>query len=149
MSGVIEYPLVTEEAMDAMDFENKLQFIVASDAQKPDIEAELEDKYDVTVVGVNTMVTPHGEKKAIITLSESDDAQDVASDWGVLIMGRRIQGQRRGRGTPTFRAPSHRYKSELEHKRPEDDTVVGEVIDIEHDPARSAPVARVAFEDDD
>ncbi|MFB6253491.1 MAG: 50S ribosomal protein L2 [Halobacteriaceae archaeon] len=64
-------------------------------------------------------------------------------------MGRRIQGQRRGRGTPTFRAPSHRYKSELEHKRPEDDTVVGEVIDIEHDPARSAPVARVAFEDDD
>ncbi|MFB6253492.1 MAG: 50S ribosomal protein L23 [Halobacteriaceae archaeon] len=84
MSGVIEYPLVTEEAMDAMDFENKLQFIVASDAQKPDIEAELEEQYDVTVVGVNTMVTPHGEKKAIITLSESDDAQDVASRIGVF-----------------------------------------------------------------
>jgi large subunit ribosomal protein L2 len=63
-------------------------------------------------------------------------------------MGRRIQGQRRGRGSPTFRAPSHRYKAELSHKDTEDDDLVaGEVTDIEHDPARSAPVARVAFED--
>jgi large subunit ribosomal protein L2 len=64
-------------------------------------------------------------------------------------MGRRIQGQRRGRGTSTFRAPSHRYKAELSHKKEEGDLLVGEVTDIEHDPARSAPVARVAFEDDD
>nr|BAA22273.1 ribosomal protein L2 [Halobacterium salinarum] len=64
-------------------------------------------------------------------------------------MGRRIQGQRRGRGTSTFRAPSHRYKAELSHKRTEDtDVLAGEVIDVEHDPARTA-VARVAFEDDD
>jgi len=65
-------------------------------------------------------------------------------------MGRRIQGQRRGRGTSTFRAPSHRYKGELSHKRTEDDDVLaGEVVDVEHDPARSAPVARVEFEDGD
>ncbi len=63
-------------------------------------------------------------------------------------MGRRIQGQRRGRGGPTFRAPSHRYKAELSHKETEDsDVVTGEVVDIEHDPARSAPVARVSFDD--
>jgi large subunit ribosomal protein L2 len=63
-------------------------------------------------------------------------------------MGRRIQGQRRGRGTPTFRAPSHRYKAELSHQTSEEgDLVVGEVVDVEHDPARSAPVARVEFED--
>jgi large subunit ribosomal protein L2 len=65
-------------------------------------------------------------------------------------MGRRIQGQRRGRGGPTFRAPSHRYKSDLQHKKAEDsDVVAGEVVDIEHDPARSAPVAAVEFEDGD
>jgi large subunit ribosomal protein L2 len=65
-------------------------------------------------------------------------------------MGRRIQGQRRGRGSPTFRAPSHRYKADLSHKTPEDvDTVSGQVVDIEHDPARSAPVAAVEFEDGD
>ena len=63
-------------------------------------------------------------------------------------MGRRIQRQRRGRGTPTFRAPSHRYKSELSHKQPEsDETVSGTIVDIEHDPARSAPVAAVEFDD--
>ncbi|MFB6168770.1 MAG: 50S ribosomal protein L2 [Haloferacaceae archaeon] len=66
-------------------------------------------------------------------------------------MGRRIRGQKRGRGSPTFRAPSHRYKSELSHKRAErdDETVDGEVVDIEHDPARSAPIAAVEFEDGD
>ena len=65
-------------------------------------------------------------------------------------MGRRIQGQRRGRGGPTFRAPSHRYKAKLEHPTAEDDdTIAGEVVDIEHDPARSAPVALVEFEDGD
>jgi len=64
-------------------------------------------------------------------------------------MGRRIQGQRRGRGTSTFRAPSHRYKAELSHKNPEGDVLSGEVVDIEHDPARSAPVARVEFDDGD
>ncbi|WP_254545267.1 50S ribosomal protein L2 [Halomarina pelagica] len=65
-------------------------------------------------------------------------------------MGRRIQGQRRGRGTPTFRAPSHRYKAQLDHRKVEDgDVVRGTVVDIEHDPARSAPVAAVEFEDGD
>ncbi|MEF8853469.1 MAG: 50S ribosomal protein L2, partial [Haloarculaceae archaeon] len=65
-------------------------------------------------------------------------------------MGRRIQGQRRGRGTPTFRAPSHRYKAELSHRNVEDgDVVAGTVVDVEHDPARSAPVAAVEFEDGD
>ncbi|MFB6301186.1 MAG: 50S ribosomal protein L2 [Halobacteriales archaeon] len=65
-------------------------------------------------------------------------------------MGRRIQGQRRGHGGPTFRAPSHRYKADLGHRNTEDqDTVTGEVVDIEHDPARSAPIADVEFEDGD
>ncbi|WP_247729073.1 50S ribosomal protein L2 [Halovivax limisalsi] len=65
-------------------------------------------------------------------------------------MGRRIQGQRRGRGGPTFRAPSHRYKANLEHRTLEDtDVVSGTVVDIEHDPARSAPVAAIEFEDGD
>ncbi|KTG27892.1 50S ribosomal protein L2 [Haloferax profundi] len=64
-------------------------------------------------------------------------------------MGRRIQGQRRGRGSSTFRAPSHRYKAELSHKKSEQkDTISGTVVGIEHDPARSAPIALVEFEDE-
>ncbi|MFC7202258.1 50S ribosomal protein L2 [Haloferax namakaokahaiae] len=64
-------------------------------------------------------------------------------------MGRRIQGQRRGRGSSTFRAPSHRYKAELSHKKSDDDdTISGTVVGIEHDPARSAPIALVEFDDE-
>jgi large subunit ribosomal protein L2 len=65
-------------------------------------------------------------------------------------MGRRIRGQRRGRGGSVFRAPSHRYKADLSHRREEDgDVLKGTVVGIEHDPARSAPVADVEFEDGD
>ncbi len=65
-------------------------------------------------------------------------------------MGQRIRGQRRGRGGSTFRAPSHRYKAELSHRTVEEgDVVRGTVVGIEHDPARSAPVAEIQFEDGD
>jgi len=84
MSGVIEHPLVTEKAMDQMDFDNTLQFIVHIDAAKPEIKEEIESRYDVTTTSVNTMVTPRGEKKAIVRLSEEDDAQEIASRIGVF-----------------------------------------------------------------
>ena len=62
-------------------------------------------------------------------------------------MGKRLISQNRGRGTPTYRAPSHKYKADLRHPSVDENTSLqGEVIDIEHDPARSAPIAKVAFE---
>ncbi|WP_128225642.1 50S ribosomal protein L2 [Halobacteriaceae bacterium SHR40] len=65
-------------------------------------------------------------------------------------MGQRIRGQRRGRGGSTFRAPSHRYKANMDHRTVEDaDIVSGEVVGIEHDPARSAPIADVQYDDGD
>ena len=82
--SVIDYPLVTEKAMNAMDFQNKLQFVVDMDATKGDVREEVESRYDVSVTDVNTMVTMQGTKKAIVTLSEDDDAQDVASRIGVF-----------------------------------------------------------------
>ena len=84
MSGIIEHPLVTEKAMDQMDFDNTLQFIVHIDADKSSIQDELERRYDVTVDSLNTMVTPQGEKKAVVRLSEDDDAQEIASRIGVF-----------------------------------------------------------------
>ena len=84
MSSVIDYPLVTEKAMDKMDFENKLQFVVNIDAAKPEIRDAIEEQYGVTVVNVNTLITPEAQKKATVELSEDDDAQDVASRIGVF-----------------------------------------------------------------
>ncbi|MFC4988101.1 MULTISPECIES: 50S ribosomal protein L23 [Saliphagus] len=84
MSGVIDYPLVTEKAMNDMDFENKLQFVVHLDATKPEIREAIEDQFDVSVSGVNTQITMKGKKKATVRLSEDDDAQEVASRIGVF-----------------------------------------------------------------
>jgi large subunit ribosomal protein L23 len=84
MSSVIEHPLVTEKAMNLMDFQNKLQFVVALDADKPEIAEAVEEQFDVTVEDVTTMVTAQGTKKATVRLSEGDDAQEVASRIGVF-----------------------------------------------------------------
>jgi large subunit ribosomal protein L2 len=62
-------------------------------------------------------------------------------------MGKRIISQNRGKGTPTYRAPSHRYRADIKHIRvDESQTVKGRVIKILCDPARSAPIALVEFE---
>ncbi len=84
MSGVIKHPHVTEKSMDAMDFQNKLQFVVNDRATKPDIAAAVEARYDVTVEDVNTQMTMDGEKKATLSLSDADDAQEIASRIGVF-----------------------------------------------------------------
>ncbi|WP_101294437.1 50S ribosomal protein L23 [Halegenticoccus soli] len=82
--SVIEHPLVTEKAMNEMDFDNKLQFVVHLDAGKSEIQSEIESRYDVTVTKVNTQVTPKGTKKATVTLGEDDDATEIASRIGVF-----------------------------------------------------------------
>jgi large subunit ribosomal protein L23 len=82
--AVIKHPHVTEKAMNDMDFQNKLQFIVDVDAAKPEIESEIEERFDTQVTNVNTMVTMRGRKKAIVTFGEEDDAQDIASRIGVF-----------------------------------------------------------------
>ena len=84
MSSVIKFPLVTEKAMNDMDFENKLQFVVTMDATKPEIRDAVESQFDVGVEKVNTQNTMDGEKKAVVRLSEDDDAQEVASRIGVF-----------------------------------------------------------------
>ncbi len=61
-------------------------------------------------------------------------------------MGHRITTQSRGKGGPTYRAPSHRYKAALRHVSSGEITVHGKVEDIEHDPARHAPIALVRLE---
>jgi len=84
MSSILHHPLVTEKAMNEMDFNNKLLFITDIDATKPEIKKEVQDRYDVTVEGINTQITPKAQKKATLALSDDDDATEVASRIGVF-----------------------------------------------------------------
>lgn len=61
-------------------------------------------------------------------------------------MGKSLIQQRRGKGSPTFRAPSHRYRGKVRYVPLSATTLVGRVVEILHDPGRTAPVARVKFE---
>jgi large subunit ribosomal protein L23 len=70
--------------MNKMDFENKLEFIVDTEASKPAITEAIEEQFEVEVVDVNTMVTMKGNKKATVTLGPDDDAEEIASRIGVF-----------------------------------------------------------------
>ncbi len=62
-------------------------------------------------------------------------------------MGKRIQVQRRGRGSPTFRATKKRKRGAVKHPTHQDKPLDGEVIDFEHERGRSAPLARIKYTD--
>ena len=65
-------------------------------------------------------------------------------------MGKRLIHQRRGRGTPAHRVASHRFKDKIQYRTYDDlekeGSLKGKVVDIIHDPARTAPIALVKFE---
>lgn len=84
MTTVLQYPLVTEKAMNDLDFENKLEFIVHVDATKEEIADAISERFDVAVASVNSQVTPRGRKKATIELGPDDDAEEVISRIGVF-----------------------------------------------------------------
>jgi len=81
---IIKHPFITEKATIQMGAENKLQFLVDIDATKEQIRNEIERLYDVTVIDVRTMMTTKGRKKAIVTLSPEDSAEEVASRLGIF-----------------------------------------------------------------
>jgi large subunit ribosomal protein L2 len=58
-------------------------------------------------------------------------------------MGKQTRAQRIGRGAPTYRAKS--WRREGEAKLPPAGIVQARIIDIIHDPGRSAPVAKVKY----
>ncbi|TDA26016.1 MAG: 50S ribosomal protein L2 [Archaeoglobi archaeon] len=62
-------------------------------------------------------------------------------------MGKRIISQNRGKGTPTYTAPSHKYKAQIRHLPFRDKAVAARVVDIVHDPIRNGPIALVRMPD--
>ena len=81
---VIENPHMTEKAMDQVGEENKLVMIVEEESNKNQIEDAVETLFDVTVKKVNTTITPQANKKAFVSLSDADDAMDVATKMGMM-----------------------------------------------------------------
>jgi large subunit ribosomal protein L23 len=81
---VIKYPFITEKATLSMEKNNTLQFLVGRNARKEQIKKAVEEMYNVKVVKVTTMITPKGEKKALVTLSPENSAEEIASRLGIF-----------------------------------------------------------------
>jgi len=64
-------------------------------------------------------------------------------------MGKRLITQRRGRGGPRYRVPSHRFSGGVRYPNLAEypSGIGGQIIDITDDAARTAPVAKVLLED--
>lgn len=62
-------------------------------------------------------------------------------------MGKNLIQQARGKGSPTYRAPSFRYKGEACLKSLKKNTITGHIMDIVKCPGHSAPLFAVKYED--
>ncbi|OYT32069.1 MAG: 50S ribosomal protein L23 [Thermoprotei archaeon] len=81
---VIIRPVITEKALDKIERNNTLTFIVDIKATKKDIKRAVEEIFKVKVEKVNTLITPQGEKKAYVKLKPEYKAEEVATRLGIL-----------------------------------------------------------------
>ena len=66
-------------------------------------------------------------------------------------MGKKLIVQRRGKGSPTFRAKTHGRKGAIKYRKVSHTEMEGvikaKVLSLEHEPGRGTPVAKILFED--
>jgi len=68
-------------------------------------------------------------------------------------MGKRLKQQKRGAGSPRYRSPGHRYKTDLSYREYDDIEKTGvltaKVIEFVDDPARTALLMRVKYDNNE
>lgn len=81
---VIYHPLISEKAVNMVEMENKITFIVNPKATKPEIRKAVEDAYKVKVEKVNVLNDLKGKKRAIVKLAKQFKATDLSSKLGMV-----------------------------------------------------------------
>jgi ribosomal protein L23 len=76
--NVLMYPVATEKALNMVDKNNIIVYIVDFRAGKKQIKEEFEKTFGVKVKNVNTAITMKNTKKAFIKLSKDVKASDIA-----------------------------------------------------------------------
>ena len=81
---LLRHPLITEKAVNMIESENKLTFVVDKSATKEKVRSAVESLYNVKVSGVNIVNDMKARKKAIVALTKEFKAGDVATKLGVV-----------------------------------------------------------------
>jgi archaeal ribosomal protein L23 len=80
----LAHPIVSEKAMVLLENVNQLSFIVEKEATKNDIKTAIESTFNKKIAAINTMMTNKGTKKAVITFVESNAAEEILSQLGIV-----------------------------------------------------------------
>jgi len=61
-------------------------------------------------------------------------------------MGKNLIQQARGKGSPTYRAPSFRYKGTSKYAKFDGKTLTGKIVDLIHSQGHNAPLAQIEYD---
>jgi ribosomal protein L23 len=81
---VLLYPLITEKAVNMIDAENKLCFVVDKKATKASVKKAVEDSYRIKVDAVKVLNDRKGRKKAVVKVNKAFKADEIATKLGVI-----------------------------------------------------------------
>lgn len=81
---VLKFVLMTERAVQLIETQNKLVFVVDRRANKPEIKKAAEDVFNAKVSGVKTMVDQEGRKKAFVKFEKAGEAGEIAIRLGII-----------------------------------------------------------------
>lgn len=81
---ILLFPLISEKAVNMIEAENKLCFVVNKKATKADVRKAVEEGYSIKVDGVRVVNDRKGRKKAIVKVNKKFKADEVATKLGVI-----------------------------------------------------------------
>jgi len=82
--SILKHPLATESAMQQIENNSTLVFIVDQRANKRLIREAVKRMYDIQASKVNTLIRPDGQKKAFVRLTPDYDALEIANKIGII-----------------------------------------------------------------
>ncbi|MFH0832686.1 MAG: 50S ribosomal protein L23 [Candidatus Aenigmatarchaeota archaeon] len=81
---VLKFVLMTEKAIQTIEKQNKLIFIVNRKSCKSEIKVAAEAAFKSPVAGVQTIIDQKGRKKAAIRFKDPGAAGDIAIRLGII-----------------------------------------------------------------
>ena len=82
--NIVKYPLQTESAMNKIEEQNTIVFIVDPRANKHQIKKAVESLYQFKTANINTLIRPDGLKKAFVRLTPDFEALEEANKMGFV-----------------------------------------------------------------
>ncbi|MFC2143667.1 50S ribosomal protein L23 [Candidatus Aenigmatarchaeota archaeon] len=80
----LRFVLMTERAIQVIESQNKLAFVVRRTATKKDIKEAIQTVFQTSVSQVNTIIDQKGRKKAFVKFEKEHEAGEIAIRLGII-----------------------------------------------------------------